>query len=152
MKKYILIFLTIASINFISCGEEEDPLPPDTIIDSRGLTVELEWSSGGSFTDAINAADLELRLLTGGESIDASTSSTRFESVSLSGFLADANYDVEVDVFSISEDVSFSIFVKGVDSETTLEYTGSFNASDEGASFPDFLTITKAGDTYTVQR
>ncbi len=152
MKKYILIFLTIASFNFISCGEDEDPLPPDTVIDSGGLTIELEWSSGGSFSDAISAADLELELTIDDEVLDQSISTTRFESVSLSNFLADANYSVGVDVFSISDDVTFTVFVKGVESETTLEYTGSFDSEDDGASFPDFLTITKSGDTYTIQR
>ena len=152
MKKYILILMTIASISFMGCGDEEDPLPPGTIVDSRGLVIELEWSTGGSFSDAIDAADLELRLKTGGETLESSTRSTSFEEVTLSGFLADTNYDIEVDVFSISENVTFTVFVKGVEAETTLEYTGSFTSDDAGASFPDFLTITKSGDTYTVQR
>lgn len=151
IKKYILVLCAAAALGLTCCGEEEK-LPAGEIEDSKGLKLQLEWTTGGSATAALNEADLDLVLYKGDIEVDQSKRSSSFEEVELSGLLADGEYRASIKIYSAEKKADFELFVVGQNSETSLEYTGSFTVSDASikAEYPDFVKITKKGTRYTI--
>ena len=152
MKNYFFHYMFAALILTTSCGEEEEQLPDNVIEDEAGLVIQLEWTTGGSVSNSISDTDLELFLYKGDTKVDGSERSTDYEDVELSGLLADGEYRVQINVFSIEKATDFTLFVIGSESERSVEYTGSFGVDEDDAFFPEFVTIVKAGETYTISK
>ncbi|MFA0964782.1 hypothetical protein AB9P05_23440 [Roseivirga sp. BDSF3-8] len=155
MRKLLTMMLLPMLVFVAACGssEDEEPLPANEISDTEGVSIVLEWSTGGSNTQSLDDVDLDMVLMKGTTEVDESSRISSFEDVTLEPIFADGEYSVDLEYYSGSVNVSFTVYVIGINSSRTLEYTGSFSADEGGnASWPGFLTITKTGDTYSVQR
>lgn len=152
-KLFTLMVLPVLAF-MVACGEtSEDPKPSNEITDTQGVTISLEWSTGGSASQSLNSADLDLYLLKDASEIESSEYASSFEDVSINSVYTDGTYGIDIEFYSGTSDVDFTLYVTGKDSQTTLEYTGSFDASEAGNTiWPDFVQITKSGNTYTVSQ
>lgn len=145
MKNLYLILL-FASI--IACSSDEEKLPANVIKSSTGLTIDLEWTTGGSSTQAQTDVDLDMALKLGGAKIDGSEGS-QFEEVQIEDFYADGDYIVQVLYYQGVVSTDYSLYVYGTGSTDNKVYESSFLSSDEGITV-DYLKINKAGTTYTI--
>ncbi|WP_224999502.1 hypothetical protein [Cesiribacter sp. SM1] len=150
MKKGLLAGMMLGLAVMSACsGTEEEPLPANVMSSNAGVTVELEWTTGGTSSDATRYADLELYLMKGTSEIDVSAAFSSFESVSLSDAYADAEYLVQVEAYRVEKNTSYTLYVKGDNEGEIKSYTGVFNSGDSDIKV-DFLKIKKAGSTYTI--
>lgn len=149
LKHTILMLGMVSIVMIVSCGEEEPLEVENEIVDGSGLKITLEWSTGGSVSQSMEEVDLDLDLIFGDEAIDSSSSSFSFESVDLSSFFSDGNFDVVVEYFRGSVNVDYTIFVEGASTGEILEYEGIFAASDAGLTITD-ISIIKDGNVYTI--
>lgn len=154
MNKLKFLFLPLAmivlSVAFISCGSDDDEVPANEITDAAGLNITLEWSTGGSTAQSKIDSDLDLYLKNGANLIDFSSSTTEFEAVELLNAAANATFDVQSSYYDGTKAVTYTIYIKGKGSpDRVLEYTGSFTATDEGAT-ATVVKITKSGTKYTM--
>lgn len=153
VNRFFVLGLTILALQFSACSSDDGPsVAANEILDTEGLTIQLEWSTGGSTTQALQDIDLDLGLVLEQEEIDASVNFLSFESVSIRNFFADGDYTVAVEYFSGDKDVTYTLFISGQTDDSNsrvLEYEGQFSAGDEDAIIND-LTITKEGNRYSV--
>lgn len=133
-----------------SCSsEEKEPKPANELNSSTGVNVELEWTTGGTTSDATSNTDLDLFLMKGTTTAGSSTYSTRFESVTLSPLYADGEYVVKVTTYYTGAKTTYTLYVKSNEEGDMISYTGEFLQGDTDLSI-DFLKIKKAGNKYTV--
>lgn len=150
MKKSLFagLMLSVAMLGACSGGDTE-PAPANVLNTSAGLTIELEWTTGSTTSDAIANADLDLYLIKGGQEISDSDNSYSFESISIPDVYADAEYLIQVEGYRVSKNTNYTLYVKGDDEGELKTYTGVFNAGDSELEV-DFLKIKKSGFTYTI--
>ncbi|GAA0892929.1 hypothetical protein GCM10009122_26080 [Fulvivirga kasyanovii] len=144
--KYLYLFLIFAG--FVACSSDEEKLPENVVKSSSGLEVTLEWSTGGSSTQAQEDADLDLFLMKDGGEVDTSEGAS-FEKVKIESFFADGDYYVEVQYYAGAVAVDYSLYINGVGSTENKVYESSFLSSDKGLVVR-YLKINKAGETYTI--
>ncbi|UII34698.1 pre-peptidase C-terminal domain-containing protein [Fulvivirga ulvae] len=144
--KYLYLFLVF--IGLAACGSDEEKLPENVVESSNGLIITLEWSTGGSSTQAQADADLDLFLLKDNGEVDSSEGSS-FETVRIEDFFADGDYYVEVEYYAGSAALDYSLYVSSAGSSENKLYESSLLASDKGLVVR-YLKINKAGDTYTI--
>lgn len=149
MKKSLFagLMLSVAMLGACSGGDTE-PVPANVVNTSEGLTIELEWTTGGTTSDAKANADLDLFLLKG-ETKVATSASYSFESVLVQDVYADAEYVVRVLGYEVAKNTNYTLYVKGDDEGELKSYEGVFNAGDTDLPV-DFLKIRKSGTTYTI--
>jgi len=147
----ILISLLFIVLTAVACGpvEEEEARPENVIVSSEGLTIELEWSTGGSVTQALDEIDLDLFLLKDSEVITSSENGSSFEDVTIDDIYSDGDYFIDVEFFSGEIAVDYTLFVRGNESNESNTYSSSFLSSDRGVSV-QYLRIEKSGNTYTI--
>lgn len=148
MKKSLLFGLTLFVAAACS-SDKDEPTPSNVIETETGLTVELEWSTGSTTSDALSSADLDLYLMKGTTEIASSETASQFEDVVIQDAYADAEYLVQVEAFETSKNANYTLYVKGDQEGEVKTYTGSFVAGDTGVSV-DFLKIKKTGNSYTI--
>ena len=151
-KRFISALLAAVFIMQLSaCTSEEEIVPENEINDSRGLTIQLEWNTGGSATQSLSDVDLDLYLTLQGEEVAYSESFSRFESVDLMNYYADGTYTVTVAYVGGEKALTYTLYVSGAseDSKEVL-YEGLFAAGDRGSEIND-LVIIKDGDQFTIQ-
>ncbi len=150
MKKGLLAGMMLGLAMMSACsGSEEEPVPANVVNSNAGITIELEWTTGGTSSDATTDADLELYLMKGTTEVAVSDFASRFETVTLQDVYADAEYLVQVEAFRATKNTSYTLYVKGDNEGEMKSYTGVFNAGDAGLKV-DFLKVKKAGNTYTI--
>lgn len=132
-----------------ACGDRPEPIPANVINSATGLRVELEWSTGGTSSDALSDSDLDLYLMKGTTEVNKSTSAFSFEVVRLQDIHADGEYIVQVLSYNSTKRTNYTLYVKGDDEGELKSFTGEFLAGDEGLSV-DFLKIKKTGSSYTI--
>lgn len=148
MNKFKFLLSLAVILSVFACADEEENLPEGTIRDTEGVTIRLEWTTGGSSSQAYDAADLELYLLRGDDEIESSTGFTS-EDVTIAPVYADGVYTIQVEVYTIEEDIDYTLFVEGNGNGESKSFTGSFLSTDQGA-FVDHLEIEKSGDDYII--
>ncbi|MBK6265892.1 hypothetical protein JKA74_12690 [Marivirga sp. S37H4] len=148
LVKFTLFTAVLATI-FSCSGVEEDKLPENVIKDDGGLVIELEWSTGGSVSQAQADADLELFLFKGDTEVDASVNYASFEQVELKDIYADDKYLITVEYYSGEVAVDYTIYVRGESTSESITYTGSFLSTDKGL-IVEYLEIEKSGDEYAI--
>lgn len=149
MKKSLFAGLMMSVAMLGACSGDTEPVPANVVNTSAGLTIELEWTTGGTTSDAITNADLDLYLIKGGQEISDSDNSYSFESISIPDVYADAEYLVQVEGYRVYKNTNYTLYVKGDDEGELKTYTGVFNAGDTELEI-DFLKIKKSGSTYTI--
>ncbi|EMR01743.1 hypothetical protein [Cesiribacter andamanensis] len=137
-----LFFLT-------ACGDGPEPVPANVVNSTNGLRIDLEWTTGGTTSDAVNNSDLDLYLTKGGTEVSNSTSSGSFEVVRIQDVYADGEYTIAVEAFNATKKTNYTLYVKGDDEGELKPYTGEFLAGDRYLKV-NFLKIKKAGSTYTI--
>lgn len=151
IKSIVLATLVAAvSVQFSACTSDEEVGPANEINDSKGINIQLEWSTGRSATQSLSEADLDLYLMLKGDDVQSSNTYAQFESVGIPSFFTDGSYVVSVAYAEGNRALDYSLYVSGA-SEGSKEilYEGVFAASDEGAEIDD-ITITKVGNKYTI--
>lgn len=151
MKFFKLSILSLLLLAVFACSdtEQEEIITPDNVIrDSEGLTIRLEWSTGGTDSQAQDDVDLELFLTRNNNDVDTSDE-FGFEQVQLEDTNDDGRYLVRVQYFSGMENIEYTFEIDGISSGESLTYTGTISADDKGTTL-DYLAIQKSGDTYTV--
>lgn len=154
MKKYPKVALTVLFLTtliiFSGCGEDEK-LPSNVIEDSEGIKVDLDWSTGGTPTDALNDTDLDLRIYKGGAKVLWSETGSQFERIEFDPDLyADGVYTVVIYLFSTDENVSYTATINGINVSKPYEFNSTFGAEDESREV-SAVTITKKGNKYTIK-
>ncbi|GAA5041664.1 hypothetical protein GCM10011506_43480 [Marivirga lumbricoides] len=149
MKILKLTFLSCLIIAVFACSStEEETIPDNVIIDSEGLIIDLEWSTGGSATQATTDADLDLFLTNGTKDLKSSVGSS-FEQVDIEDIYSDGSYTITVEYYRGSKAVDYTLYLRGGSSSESIKYTGTFRSDDAGLSVT-YLEIAKVGDRYTI--
>lgn len=143
-----LLVSSLFLLFIIGCDSDNEQLPQNTITSSNGLLVELEWTTGGSFTQAISEVDLDLFLTSGVDAVDFSDG-FEFEQVIIENFYRDGAYLLTIEYINGRSNVDFSVFLRGTNSSDNIEVQSSFSANEEG-TFIEFLEIVKSGTVYTI--
>lgn len=152
IKNTLLIALTTSLyVSFSACTSQEEVGPANEIIDSEGLRIQLEWSTGSSSTQSLSEADLDLYLMLQNNEVETSEAYTQFESVGITNFYTDGSYVVTIAYVEGRKALNYTLYVSGA-SENSKEilYEGVFAAGDEGSEIDD-ITITKTGNKYVVR-
>ncbi|MCX2743921.1 hypothetical protein OO013_08590 [Mangrovivirga sp. M17] len=141
-------------IIFVGCSplEEGENKPANTIIDSDGVNVVLEWTTGGTVTESYQEADLDLYIGTTNSAANAELKSTGygFEQIEIGSIYADKTYYVMVKYFSGTARADYTIYVQGLSPNgETLTYDGYFLSDDDGL-ISQVITITKNQDRYSI--
>ncbi len=144
--KFALIVLTL--LPFITACDDNDQLPRDTINSPNGLIIDLEWTTGGSATQALDEVDLDLLLTSGVDLVDESESAD-FERVRIENFYRDGSYILSITYFDGISNVDFSVFLRGTSSTSNIVVESSFSGNEQGLTI-DYLEIVKSGTTYTI--
>jgi hypothetical protein len=154
MRKLFTLMVLPVLVFMAACGDtSEEPQPSNEITDAQGVTISLEWSTGGSTSQSLSSADLDLYLFKDAAEIESSDYASSFEDVSINSVYSDGVYDIDIEFYSGTSDVNFTLYVTGKESQRTIQYTGSFEASEAGnTTWPDFVQITKTGNTYTISQ
>lgn len=145
---YAGLMLCVAMLSGCS-GVETPPVPVNEINSSAGIKVELEWTTGGTSSDAISDADLDLYLMKGTTEAGKSINYSRFEAMTLSDLFADGEYTVQVKADYVGKKNNYTLYVKGDDTGELKSYKGEFLQGDSNLKV-DFLKIKKAGTKYTI--
>ena len=150
MKKSLLAGLMMSVAMLSACSStDSEPTPANVVQSSNGVRIELEWTTGGTSSDAISNADLDLYLMKGTTEADASRSSYSFESVELEDLYADGEYLLKVYAYRATKKANYTLYVKGDDEGELKSYTGVFLAGDQDLTV-EFLKIKKTGTTYSI--
>lgn len=147
MKVSKFLLLATLVFLFISGCDDDDELIRDTITSQEGLIIDLEWTTGGSASQAIADVDLDLLLTSGIDEVDFSEG-LEFEQVRIENFYRDGSYILSVTYFEGFSNVDFSVFLRGTNSSSNIVVESSFSANEEGLTI-DYLEIIKSGTTYT---
>ncbi|GAA5041668.1 hypothetical protein GCM10011506_43490 [Marivirga lumbricoides] len=152
MKLLRFSFISLLIIIVFSCTDNEEEILPDTnenvITDTDGITIRLEWSTGGSDDQAQDDVDLELFLSRNGNEVDASDE-FGFEQVQLQNINDDGRYIVAAQYFSGEKDIDYDFNLTGIESGESLSYSGSISAEDQGLTI-NYLEIQKDGELYSI--
>jgi hypothetical protein len=150
MKTALFKLTCIGLILLMNACSKDDPKPANQIADEDGLTIDLEWSTGGSISQSLADLDLDLYLRKGTQLVDQSIYGSQFENVSLSGLYSDGDYTVEIEVLD-GVSASYTLFVEGIKSSSKKSYSGTISVSENGATIT-CVTISKKGNTYTISQ
>lgn len=147
----ILAPLFLISILFylMSCSGP-DPVDAREITDATGLNIDLEWSTSGSIAQSLNDVDLDIRLFKGTTQVDNSLTYS-FEQVELKNIYADGEYSLEIEVAAADVNADYTVYISGIETNTTKEYEGTITPSDNGVKI-EFLTIRKTGTRYIINK
>ena len=148
----MLVSLFAAVVTLNSCSSsDEDKGPTNVITDGDGIKIDLEWTTGGTTNDALNEADLDLRIYKGGSQVLSSESSGSFERIEFDPDLyADGTYTVAIVLFENDEDTNYTATVNGISVTDPFTFTSTFAATEDYREINAF-TITKLGSKYTME-
>ena len=124
-KQVIKIFDKVASLN------------------TEALTIMMDW-------DSATQADLDLYInKSDGSNVDSAETGSRYETVNLNTSADDETYTVNVGVYNTTIDnIPYKFFVRQPSGQQSI-IEGTFENVSSGDSI-DVLTITKNGDTFTI--
>lgn len=162
------ISLRLATILFVStvlfaCKKKNDT-PANEITESSNLEIYISWSLNDN-TSATASVDIDALLVKGNitsesqlgglsisDIIDIGDNSSDFETMNLSGSLADGDYSVILDYYDIQKAGKYTIRFKGTASGKiyTIADVAFAVAEDGSTKFP--VRITKAGQKFTVTK
>lgn len=152
MKLFKFLFISLLITAVFSCTDNEEEILPDTnenvITDKEGITIRLEWSTGGTDSQSQDDVDLELLLTNNGNEVDASDE-FGFEQVVLRDSNDEGTYLISVQYFSGEEDIDYVFYLTGIESAESVSYSGTITAADQGLT-NNYLQIEKDGDTYII--
>lgn len=148
----LMLFSAVVVLN--SCSKD-DEVPANLIEDADGITIDLDWTTGGSEAQAKDDYDLDLKLYDEDDNlIDESASGSEFESMGdFFTILDDGDYTVAIRVYSVDDDVTadadWTITVDGVTVNKPQTFEGSIAPNEEG-DYINLVTVKKAGNKYTI--
>jgi hypothetical protein len=151
-KRVTSSMLTLSVVIFLSScgGKDEDSSPANTIDDSSGIKVDLDWTTGGSVNDALVEADLDLWIYKNQTKVLDSSHGGSFERIEFDPDLyADGTYNVVVYLYSNSKQVNYNVTVNGVTVSKPITTSSTFAAEEESHEV-DLITIVKSGSKYTI--
>lgn len=151
--------MLLISFQLTSCeGNDDDPEPDeddDTIrLNSPGgIELRLEWTSGGSFSQGIDVAELDVFLVRNGTEVESSEGRDALSKrINMSQFLSSGTYEVRINEVEMQvQSVSYNLVISGDNDIYTLSgtYKASENSEGENAAVAA-LRIRKSGDEYTL--
>lgn len=147
----LMLFSAVVVLN--SCSKD-DEVPGNVIEDADGVTVELEWTTGGSEANSLLDYDLDLYILDeDGDLALSSADADEFELIEGSIFelLPDGEYTAAVYVYDVdtTDDADFTLTVNGESVNKPQTFEGSVSSSDDSERF-EVATIIKSGNKYTI--
>lgn len=150
MKNLLPLSLLLVFSFSVSCSKDSDPevRPSNTITSTTGVLIELDWSTGGSSSQALQESDLDLYLDMNNTQVEASENLYSFESIHLKDIYKDGVYEVYVGAFDLSRRTDYSLYLSAPGSSVIHHFTGYFLAGEHGEV--RYLRIRKEGNRYTL--
>jgi hypothetical protein len=151
MKNRLLsIFALLALLTIGACSDDEPKAK--SITDADGIVITLTWITDGTAAQALEDYDLDISAVNVAElEIEGSGNFDAFEEFSLEGTNSDGDWVLSVDVYENNngKPVDYIVTISGGGKE--YEFEGDFAANSEAGDADEVLTITKAGDKYTIK-
>jgi hypothetical protein len=145
LRSTIVLFAIIA-LN--ACSDVQKELS-SSIIDGKGLSIDLDWTTRSNVPTALIEADLDLDVYKGDGEILSSYNSDEFEHVDLTNLFEDGAYTVKVSLYEIRKRSDYTLKIKGAANGKTFKVSGFFKGADDQPSV-SVLKITKAGERFTL--
>lgn len=151
MKKNFFRALTfgILAIGMVSCKKDKAE-PANVVEDATGLNISLNWAH----TDGTDpyATDLDVYLYQGTNTTNEvaySAENATFENFDVSPTLADGDYNLTVEHFTVSKNGTYTLTVKGKTVNKTYELRNkAFTTANDGQEI-SVLKISKSGNKFT---
>ncbi|MEH0157021.1 hypothetical protein V6R21_23070 [Limibacter armeniacum] len=143
----LITFLT--SCTFVDVDPEPERLASNELYSRRGVTIDLEWSTGGTDYDAVHEADIDLQLFLYGDLIASSERDYDFESVEIFDEDPRGTYDLDVIYYEGCRDVYYTLYITSSETGDMITIDGHFDGCDGGDDYHTFH-IRKDGDYYIV--
>lgn len=147
--KYLSIAFCIIILSLSACDVDNENVPNNVIVSDSGITIDLEWDTGGSVNQAIGEVDLDMGLFLGNTEVDFASSQNTFEQVFIEPFFVDGIYIVEVIYFDGIADADFRTFVRGTGAIDNKVFESRVRLEEVGTAF-DYLEIEKTGNRYRI--
>jgi hypothetical protein len=148
MKNRLLsIFALLALLTIGACSDDEPKAK--SITDADGVVITLTWITDGTPAQALEDADLDIFAISTTELL-GSSSGSEFEEFEINGTHDDGEFTLTVDLFenTAGKAVDYIVTISGGGKE--YEFDGDFAADAADGDFDTVLTVTKAGDKYTI--
>lgn len=152
VKKIIIAFpalFVLLAVTVLNACEDDQKEPSNRITDSKGLSIDLAWTTKSNVPAALIEADLDLDVLNGDGEVLSSYNSEEFEHVDLTSLFDDGAYTVKISLYDISKRSDYTLKITGAANGKTFKVSGSFNA-DDIQPIVSILKITKAGEQFTL--
>lgn len=141
-----IALLVIVALN--ACGDVQEELSK-SIIDGKGLSIDLDWTTRSNVPTALIEADLDLDVYKGDGEILSSYNSDEFEHVDLTNLFEDGAYTVKISLYEISKRSDYTLKIRGAANGKTFKVSGFFKAADDQPAV-SILKIIKAGEQFTL--
>jgi hypothetical protein len=149
-----LFSLIALSLFLFSCGKDKVE-PQNNIVDPQGVKLMLTWTVNNGQSSA-TSVDLDLNLLKGTTAstltyVDESAGVSSSESLLLNSQNTDGSYVGQVEYYSGSSRVDYTLTVTGVSTNKSQTFTSYFTSTDKGVK-ANLVKIVKSGTTYRAER
>jgi hypothetical protein len=122
--------------------------PENVIVDSRGLSIDLKWTTNKNDASALTDVDLDLDVLVSGVEIRSSYNKSDFEHLDLTSPLADGTYVIQISPFEIYKKGSYTVSITGATSGKNFDASGEIKKGIQN-SF-NVLKVVKSGDQFII--
>ena len=142
--------IAFGALLFVTAGCEKEEVGPRMLIeDTDGLDISLEWSTGRSIEQAKDEINIDLYLIKGRRTIQASVTSD-FEYIELLSNEADGEYDLRVRYTNITRRGTFLFNINGKSRGRTLRFSGEVHPIEQSEFQTALLRIHKSGDEFSI--
>jgi len=148
-----LLALSLVVLSLSSCKKDKDDDNANVIEDSNGLRMNLTWTQA-SGTAPNSAVDLDMLVVKSSDLLNPvaySQNEDEFEELTVSSAVADGDYTLVVDHFTVTQNGTYKLTAKGVGGTKILEFTNSFSTADDEEA-KQVLKISKSGNKFTVTK
>lgn len=129
-------------------GNNHPKEPTNVIKDSKGLSIDLKWTTNSNEATALTQADLDLDILDSEGEILSSYNKSEFEHVDLTSLFDDGTYTVRVSLFEIHKASNYTLSITGSTTGANFKATGALK--DDAKPSIDVLKIVKSGNQFTM--
>jgi hypothetical protein len=151
MMKSLRLLAALGVLFMYACSSPEVVEPANVINSSTGVKIELEWSTGGTVSQSIADADLDLYVYSPNGNLHGSSLSVgSFEKVDLASSANNGTYDIAVNYYSGSKRVDYKVIVTSMDGSKSVTKESFFPAAESGTTVRPFKVI-KLDNKFTVE-